>query len=139
MAAPLHPEPHDAGVVDAHQLDVAAMGLEVRAALLQRAPHPGLEIDRVQIVQQQHARHHLVAGELIDDRGAGRAVPANGRQHPVERGAVQLHHRAHQLLRHGASGRVGRGLEALDQLLDGRDPTLGFGRSGSHRPKNGEW
>ena len=58
MAAPLHPEPHDARVVDPHQLDVAAMGLEVRAGLLQRAPHPGLEIDRVQVVQQQHARHH---------------------------------------------------------------------------------
>ena len=114
---PAQPDARDA-VLERQQLDVSPVGLHVGAHRLERALHPILQRDRMQIVDQQQRGDERILREA--DRES-RSVAARGEQRrddPLEPGAVHLDDAGDELLgelaRHGLAGR----LEPLLQLLD---------------------
>ena len=93
-------------VLEREQLDVAAVGLHVRADRVERVLHPLLERDRVQVVDQQQRRDERVIGERGRDPlavGAGRHQRGDD---PLEAGAVHLHDRGDELVGELRGGRV---------------------------------
>ena len=86
---------HDA-LLDAEQLDVAAVGLEVRAHLVERAAHARLERHGMQPVQQQQVRDQLVAGERLRERAVVVAL-GDVPDDPREALAVEVEQRLHEL------------------------------------------
>ncbi len=125
---PSQPQPGDA-VLEPEQLDVAAVGLHVGAHVLERLRHPLLERDRVEVVDQQQARHHAV-----DRRGArgsrpGLAGLVDRRDDPLQAVAVAARSRRRAApARSPASGGSGSLLDLLAQLLDALDQHLALAR-----------
>ncbi len=52
-------------------------------------------------VEHQEARHQFIPPKFFDEAGSSVAGLANQLQHPLQPGAVQIHHQANQFL-HGA-------------------------------------
>ena len=71
LAVPDQPHPGHA-VLDADQLDVAAVRLHVRPHALERLLHARLEVDRVEAVDQQEARDDPVLDEPLARRRRSR-------------------------------------------------------------------
>ena len=108
VARALQAQPHHA-VVDAEQLDAAAVRDQVRAHLVQRARHPLRDRHRMQPVQEQQVRDHLVL-----DRHVAR------RDDPREPFAVHVQQRGHELGRDLAL-RLRERLDLVEQRLDALD------------------
>ena len=108
-ARPAEPQLRDA-VVDAEQLDVAAVGLHVRPHAVESLADPLLDAHGVQVVREHEAGDDPVLREprrrLLVERG----------EDALQTVAVELHHRSHELVGELAGMRVG-------QLLRlGREP-----------------
>ena len=96
-AAAAQVDPRDP-VLERQQLDVAAVGLHVRADRVERRLHPILERDRMQVVDQQQRADQRVLGERgRDPLAVGAGVQQRG-EDPLEAGAVHLHDRRDELL-----------------------------------------
>ena len=117
-------------VVDAEELDVAAVGLHVGAHGGERLAHPRLEVDRVEVVDQQQAGHDAVLDKPLVDLLAGRAGLVERRDHALQPVAVELHDRADEILGDLLPWPVGHGLERLGELLHASQVALGVDRGG---------
>jgi hypothetical protein len=93
---------------------------QIRADLLQRAPHARLERHGVQAVQQQQVGDELVAAE----RRGQRAVVArgDGGHDPRQPLPVHVQQGLHEPGGRVARRRVREGLDLLQERLDPRDP-----------------
>ena len=122
-------------VVDAEELDVAAVGLHVGAHGGKRLAHPGLEVDREQVVDEQEAGDDAVLHELRVDLLAGRAGLLERSDDAPQPVAVELHDGADQVLGDVLRMPLGQGLERLGELLHARQVALGVDRGAhQHRP-----
>ena len=83
------PQPRDA-VLDAEQLDVAAVGLQVRAHLVERLAHPRLEVDRVEAVDEQQARDDAVLDQPLADRRPAAPASSSAVEDALQPLAVEL-------------------------------------------------
>ncbi len=122
VAAALEADPRDA-LLDAEQLDVAAVRLHVRTDRVERLDDPLVERDRVQVVDQHQARDHAVVRQPLAELVGCRALGDRG-EDPLQALAVELDHRADQLLGSPLGGRVVELLEPRGQLLDPLDELL---------------
>ncbi len=95
-ARPAEPQLRDA-VLDAEQLDVAAVGLHVRPHAVERVADPLLQADGVQAVGEHQAGDDLVRGEPRD------GLLVERREDPLEAFAVEPDELRAELLRVGGS------------------------------------
>ena len=137
MAAALEPEPRHP-VRRAEVFHAACVRAEVGPHPVERALHPRVDVERMQVVQQQQAFDQGILGQLVQHRHAGVAlVPQRGHdmRQPV---AVQADQQPDQFL--GGRGRIldGARTQCVKQFLDPRadisnaaqSPRLRAGRPG---------
>ena len=128
VAAALEADPGDP-VLDPEQLDVPAVRLHVRAHAVESLDDPLVERDRVEAVDQHQARDDAVGRQALAQH-ARRLVLGHQRQDPLQPDAVDLDHRADELLGARSRDRVGDLLERRRQGLDALDQLLGGGGAG---------
>ena len=109
------PQPDRPVLVDAEQLDVAAVRAQVRPGRLQRPLHPLGQRVGMQVVHDQQPGHQLVGRQLstVDGGRSGR----DDLDQPLQPGAVEVDDEPHQLLGPLAGRAAGR-TERVRELLD---------------------
>ena len=118
---PLQPQVGHA-VLDAQQLDVAAVRVQVGPHAVQRLLHPVLQRHRVQAVDQHQAAHDAVGGQVLP----GGLV--EHREDALQALAVEVHDGRRQLLGEAADLGVRDLLQPRRQLLDALDERVLGGR-----------
>ena len=130
VAAALEPQARSP-VVDAKQVDAAAVRLEIGTHLVERGSYPRLERDRVQPVQDEELRDELVATQ-----GVGELAPVLALRQPVhdprEPLAVEVEQRGHHLGGLLTRPGVGERVDLLEEALDARHLLAGL--AVVHRP-----
>ena len=117
MAIAFQSQPDDA-IAHFDQFDVAAVSPQRGPHLLQRLPHARLEVQRVQSVQQEHARYYLLAGARIKDRRV-HAV-----QHSFQPGRMQVENGLHDLTQLSLRRGVRPAFHLLQQHFETLQPRL---------------
>ncbi len=136
MAAALQREVDDSLLGELDEFHVAAVGLHVRAHGVQRLQHPLAQPHRVEVVDQQQARHRAVLAELVEDRRARLARGPDGRDDSLQAVAVHRDHRGDELRGEPPRPRIGELLHPRRELLHSREQLRGRrgGALGDHRP-----
>ena len=72
----------------------------------------------MQAVQQKHACHYWVGTERVKHLRAGLSPTPEALEHPLQRLAVEVHHRFKQLPRLRSNAGVGRRIDTAHQFGD---------------------
>jgi len=117
VAAALQPQPRHPVRAGPQVLHATGVRAEVGPDAIERALHPGVHVERVQVVQEQQALHQRVGQQPVADRLAGRALGREGVHDVAEPVSVEAEQQPHQFLRRGRGAAAG-GPQGGEQFLD---------------------
>ena len=116
MAGALEAEPGDL-ILQAKQLNIPAVTLEVRTDLLDRLLQPGRKVYRMQPMNKQQAADDRVGNQSIQDVSAIRPAAADNFQDARQAISIKGQKRLETLVDGGAGDRVTKFFGLLDQAL----------------------